>query len=106
MSLITENNKKELILYEGLKKVIDPEVGISIIDMGLVYNIKYQDSGAFIIEMTLSTKACPLGDIIRADVEKMTQELFPDVPLTLKMVWEPVWSPNFMTPAGKKALGR
>lgn len=106
MSLLTDNQKKEVQIYDELKKVIDPEVGINIIDLGLVYKIKYSEENGILIEMTLSTRACPMGNIILENVEKTTQAVFPGVKINTQLVWEPSWSPDFITPAGKKALNR
>lgn len=106
MSLLTDNNKKELQVYEALKNVMDPEVGINIIDLGLVYKIKSSDDDGILVEMTLSTKACPMGSIILGDVEKTVRGLFPQAQIDVKLVWEPTWTSDFITPAGKKALNR
>lgn len=106
MSFISEENRKELLIYDALKNVIDPELGINIIDMGLVYKIKYSAATGILIEMTLSTKACPMGNIIREDVENTVQALFPGEDVIFKLVWEPVWTPEFISAAGKKALGQ
>lgn len=106
MSLISDENKKELEIYDALKSVMDPEVGINIIDMGLIYKIKYDQAEGIYIEMTLSSKACPMGNIILGDVEKATQTLFPETKVNIKLVWEPEWNPGFITAAGKKALNR
>ena len=106
MSFITEENRNELKIFEALKNVIDPELGINVIDMGLVYKIKFDFEKGILIEMTLSTKACPMGNIIREDVENTVRQIFPGIDVIFKLVWEPVWTPEFISPAGKKALGQ
>jgi metal-sulfur cluster biosynthetic enzyme len=104
MSFISDENKKELEIYDALKSVIDPEVGINIIDLGLVYKIKYDPTEGILIEMTLSSRACPMGNIILGRVEETAQTLFPEIKINIKLVWQPLWDPAFITPAGKKAL--
>jgi metal-sulfur cluster biosynthetic enzyme len=106
MSLLTDDNKKELQIYDALKAVMDPEVGINIIDLGLVYKIKFTAAEGILIEMTFSTRACPMGNIILQNVEETARELFPSTPTVVKLVWDPIWTPDFITPAGKIALNR
>lgn len=93
-------------IYDTLKTVIDPELGINIIDLGLVYKIEYSEDKGIEIEVTLSTKGCPMADIIMDDIKSTLKDKFPDKKLDIQLVWEPVWTSDFMTPAGKKALGR
>jgi metal-sulfur cluster biosynthetic enzyme len=104
MSLLSDNNKKELQIYDLLKNVIDPEVGINIIDFGLIYKINYSKEGGIHIEMTLSSKACPMGTVIVSDVESTLRSAFPATDVDVKLVWYPSWTPEFITPSGKKAL--
>jgi metal-sulfur cluster biosynthetic enzyme len=104
MSFITEENKKEIQIYDALKSVIDPEVGINIVDLGLIYKIKYHEKEGILIDMTLSTRACPMGDIIQRNVVNVIQALFPETKVTVNLVWQPSWNTSFITPAGKKAL--
>jgi metal-sulfur cluster biosynthetic enzyme len=88
-----------------LKEVIDPELEINIIDMGLVYKVNYDEKGQITIDLTLSTKNCPMGDVIINGVENCLQRYFPEFKIVINMVWEPMWSRDFLTPAGKKELG-
>jgi len=106
MSLVPDNNKKELQIYDALKSVMDPEVGINIIDLGLVYKIRYSPEEGILVEMTFSTRACPMGNIILEDVKKTAQSLFPEVKINVVLVWDPVWTTDFITPGGKKGLKR
>lgn len=93
-------------IYDALKTVIDPELGINIIDLGLVYKIQYSDDIGIQIEVTLSTKGCPMADIIMDDIQTTLAGKFPEEKINIELVWEPTWTPDFMTPAGKFALGR
>lgn len=99
----TQHIKTEI--YNALKKVNDPEVGINIIDLGLIYKIEYSKNNGIAIEMTLSTKGCPMGDVIMNDIETVLNKHFPDSKHNVKLVWEPAWTADRVTADGKKALG-
>lgn len=92
-------------VFEALKKVIDPEVGINIVDLGLVYKIESKDAEGIQVEMTLSTPGCPMGDAIIANAESEIKNVFPDKNVNVNLVWEPAWKTDFVTAEGKKALG-
>jgi len=102
------NNKLKFegAIYNELKHVIDPEVGLNIIDMGLVYEIEVSDSKSIDIKMTLSSKGCPLGDVIIKEVKAILTNAFPEYNINVTLVWEPMWSPEMLTEDGKKELGR
>lgn len=95
----------ETRIYDCLKTVIDPEIGINIIDLGLVYRIAYSEEEGIQIELTFSTKGCPMGDVIMDNIHNTLEEKFPDTASDIELVWEPVWSADFITPDGRKALG-
>ncbi len=89
-------------LKQKLKEVIDPELGLNIIDLGLVYGIKV-DSGRARITLTLTTPTCPLGAFILGNVEEKIREagLEPEIDLT----FDPPWTPDRMSPELKKRFG-
>lgn len=105
MDTFNEANKIEIETYDLLKTVIDPELGVNIIDMGLVYEIQYKEEEGLKITMTLSTPGCPMGDVIFSNVEEVIKNKYPDMKVEVKLTWEPKWTPDFLTPDGKKALG-
>ncbi len=98
------NDKIELAIYDALKTVIDPEIGINIVDLGLVYKIEYNEEKGIQVDVTLSTKGCPMADAIMDNIRFTLEEKFPDKKLDLQLVWEPAWSPDLMTPTGKAAM--
>ena len=104
MELFSEANKIEIDVYDTLNSVIDPELAINIIDMGLVYDISYSEVTGILVNMTLSSENCPMGDVILADVNAALTEKFPEIPNNVVLVWEPKWSSDFITPNGKKSL--
>lgn len=105
MDIFSNANKIEIDIYNALKKVIDPELGINIIDLGLVYEIKYTETDGIKIVMTLSSKGCPMGDAIMDNMRSVLSEDFPDKKNAIELTWEPAWNTGFVTQAGRKALG-
>lgn len=87
----------------ALKKVIDPELFVNIVDLGLVYKIHFP-AGVIEVQMTLSTPHCPLGDAITNGVHNALSEVFPDRETQVTLVREPAWSPDMMTEEGRKEL--
>ena len=91
---------------ESLKDVIDPELGVNIVDLGLLYGLKYADDGALLIDMTLTTAACPLTDVIEEQVGQALDGVVDD--WRLNWVWMPPWGPEHITEDGRdqmRALG-
>lgn len=91
---------------EALKDVIDPELGVNIVDLGLLYGLKYADDGALLIDMTLTTAACPLTDVIEEQVGQALDGIVDD--WRLNWVWMPPWGPEKITEDGRdqmRALG-
>ncbi|WP_372697725.1 metal-sulfur cluster assembly factor [Arthrobacter sp. JSM 101049] len=91
---------------EALKDVIDPELGVNIVDLGLLYGLKYADDGALLIDMTLTTAACPLTDILEEQVASALDSVVDEH--RLNWVWMPPWGPERITDDGRdqmRALG-
>lgn len=105
MEVISKENKIELEVYHALKEIIDPELGINIIDLGLVYQIKCDDKNDIQVKMTLSSKGCPMGDVIMDNIDFILSNRFPDHKHNIELIWEPKWTADFITPAGCKKLG-
>ncbi|WP_126444314.1 metal-sulfur cluster assembly factor [Sulfuricystis multivorans] len=93
-------------LREALREVIDPEVGINIVDLGLVYRIAFED-GVVVVEMTMTSPACPLGEMIADEVdEALRRHLPPNTPIDVRLVWEPPWTPEKMSEAARRHFDR
>lgn len=91
-------------VLDGLRDVLDPEIGLSVVDLGLVYRAE-RHADAIEVALTLTTRACPLGEMIVADARERLAERFRDVPhIVVDLVWEPPWSPDRITPAAAKLL--
>jgi metal-sulfur cluster biosynthetic enzyme len=92
----------EADIREALNDVIDPELGISIVDLGLVYGIAIDDERKVAIDMTLTSAACPLTDVIEDQVAEALHDLATGV--SINWVWMPPWGPDRITPEGREQL--
>ncbi len=90
---------------EGLKQVYDPEIGINIVDLGLVYDADISESGDVLVTMTLTSLGCPLGPVIVQEVQSALKS-FPNIgDIDVKLVWSPPWTPDLMSDDAKDELG-
>ncbi|MCF6170944.1 MAG: metal-sulfur cluster assembly factor [Bacteroidales bacterium] len=97
---------EEQKIFELLKNVMDPEVAVNIVDLGLIYEVHLNEEEKLIhVVMTLSTRGCPLGDTILQNVEVVIQGSYPDYIVKVELVWEPEWTPDLITEAGREAIG-
>lgn len=95
----------EATLLEALREVDDPEIGMNIVDLGLVYGVEI-DGGRVIVRMTMTSPACPLGESMAEDVRRAIRRAEPDVEdVDVQVVWEPPWTPERMTDTARAALG-
>ncbi len=89
-------------ITEAMKDVIDPELGINVIDLGLVYDLRVDESNVAILDMTLTSAACPLQDVIEDQTRQVLQDITSDV--KINWVWMPPWGPNKITDDGREQL--
>ncbi len=92
---------------EGLKDVVDPELGVNIVDLGLVYDLAWdEESDALIISMTLTSAGCPLTDVIEESIANSLDGIVEQ--FRINWVWMPPWGPERITDDGRdmmRALG-
>jgi len=86
-----------------LHQVVDPELGLDIVDLGLVYAIR-PEAGGIVVEMTLTTPGCPVSESLPAEALAALQEAL-DVPVSVEVVWQPPWTPDRIDPVAATALG-
>ncbi|MGE7999231.1 metal-sulfur cluster assembly factor [Lysinibacillus sp. NPDC093190] len=92
-------------MFGALENVIDPELGIDIVNLGLVYDVELDEEGVAIVTMTLTSMGCPMGPVIVDQVNTALGEL-PEVKSTnVNIVWNPPWSKDKMSRYAKMALG-
>ena len=87
---------------EALKDVVDPELGINVVDLGLVYGVHLDDDTNAVIDMTLTSAACPLTDVIQDQTNTALEGMVNDV--TINWVWMPPWGPDKITDDGREML--
>ena len=87
---------------EALRDVVDPELGINVVDLGLVYGITVDESKHAVIDMTLTSAACPLTDVIEEQVATSLLDVVTGH--TLNWVWMPPWGPDKITDDGREQL--
>lgn len=87
---------------ECLRDVIDPELGINVVDLGLLYGVEIGSSNEITLDMTLTSAACPLTDVIEEQARQVLDHLSDDV--LVQWVWLPPWGPDKITPEGREQL--
>ena len=89
-------------VLEALRDVVDPELGVNVVDLGLVYGVTLGEDGAATIDMTLTSAACPLTDVIEDQAAGALEGLVPD--FRINWVWLPPWGPDKITEDGREQL--
>jgi metal-sulfur cluster biosynthetic enzyme len=96
---------QEDVVREVLRTVVDPELGVNIVDLGLIYGIEIKDSDVG-VKMTLTSPACPLGAVIQAQVNTALKKVPWVKEVKVELVWTPRWDPRLMaTEDAKMELG-
>jgi len=95
----------EQSVLEALKHVVDPELGINIVDLGLVYDVDITESGEIHIEYTLTTMGCPIGPLIEQQMQSFLEGVPGVASVEAEMVLRPPWTPEMMSEEAKAALG-
>ncbi|HVY09330.1 MAG TPA: metal-sulfur cluster assembly factor [Mycobacteriales bacterium] len=87
---------------EAMHDVVDPELGINVVDLGLLYGVTIDDNHNAVLDMTLTSAACPLTDVIEDQAAAALEGLTNGV--TINWVWMPPWGPDKITPEGREQL--
>jgi metal-sulfur cluster biosynthetic enzyme len=95
----------EQAIMDALKHVVDPELGINIVDLGLVYDVDIAQDGAIHIEYTLTTMGCPIGPLIEHQMQSFLEKVPGVASIDAEMVLRPPWTPEMMSEEAKAALG-
>ncbi len=89
----------------ALASVVDPELSLGIVDIGLVHGVDVAPTGVH-VTLTMTSPACPVADVIADDVEIALREVLPDArPVAVEFVWQPAWTPDRMTGRARDAMG-
>ena len=89
-------------VFEAMKDVVDPELGINVVDLGLVYGVSVEEGNIATIDMTLTSAACPLTDVIEDQTRAALLEVVDD--FRINWVWMPPWGPDKITEDGREML--
>lgn len=95
----------EEVVRDALRGVIDPEVGMNVVDLGLVYGIEIAPNRVR-VSMTMTTPACPMGSMITEDAREAIRDIVPEaVEVDVQLVWDPPWSPALMSEHARQRFG-
>ena len=97
MSIATDDD-----VLEAMKDVVDPELGINVVDLGLVYGVTVDDANIATVDMTLTSAACPLTDVIEDQTRSALTDVVQD--FRINWVWMPPWGPDKITDDGREQL--
>ncbi len=89
-------------VIEALKDVVDPELGINVVDLGLVYGVAVDEGNIATVDMTLTSAACPLTDVIEDQTRAALTDVVSD--FRINWVWMPPWTPEKITDDGREML--
>ncbi len=100
-----ESPRLEKSVREALSKVVDPEVGINVVELGLVYAIEQTTDGT-LIRMTTTSPLCPLRRYVTEEAQRVVSEAVPQArPVRVELVWDPPWNPSMMSESARESLG-
>jgi metal-sulfur cluster biosynthetic enzyme len=104
METDASNRVKEHI-YEALRRVYDPELGVNVVDLGLVYGVEVLPDGRATITMTLTTPGCPMHESLAQGVAAALATIPEVTGGEVHLVWHPPWDPSMMSDEGRAQLG-
>ena len=107
MNEITNHEIKCSIALASLRQVIDPEIGLNIVDLGLIYQVDFDElNDEIFLTMTLTTQFCPMGESIRDGAMNAMQKSFPNYTIHINIVFDPPWSHEKISEEGKEFLNQ
>ncbi len=92
-------------VYDALREVIDPELGLDFVELGLIYGVEVNEAGAVNITYTLTTPGCPIGPQVEGQIQEFVSEIEGVTAVNSELVFTPPWSPELMSEDAKFALG-
>ncbi|GAA3232124.1 metal-sulfur cluster assembly factor [Actinocorallia longicatena] len=105
LDALTGGSEEEEQILEALRDVVDPELGINVVDLGLIYGVNVNETDGkklLTVDMTLTSAACPLTDVIEDQAQSATADLVDE--LKINWVWLPPWGPDKITEDGREQL--
>jgi metal-sulfur cluster biosynthetic enzyme len=104
--LESEDMVEEKTIWKTLETVMDPEIDLNVVDLGLIYDVSVTEGGKVHITMTLTTKGCPLSQTLTTDIEKAVSRLPGVTSVKVDIVWDPPWNPRMMSLEAQKKIGK
>lgn len=105
VSLTQPYSSEKLQAQQALYSVIDPELLVNVIDLGLIYDITFGEEDTIAVTMTLTTSYCPMGEAITNNVRNALEQTFPEKKVEINLTFDPPWSFERITEEGKAQLG-
>lgn len=100
-----ERTSGEAEIREALRAVMDPEAGMNVVDLGLVYGIE-ATAERVVVSMTMTSPACPMGEMITDEARAAVRDVVgPEVEVDIRLVWDPPWSPEMMSDQARRRFG-
>ncbi|MGM5470297.1 metal-sulfur cluster assembly factor [Flavobacteriaceae bacterium LMO-SS05] len=107
MNVKTNKDIKITAALAGLYHVIDPEIGLNIVDLGLIYQIDFnEEKKDIMVTMTLTTRFCPMGESIIDSTTQSMQQSFPEYKININLIFNPPWDVNMISEEGNRFLNR
>lgn len=107
MNVITNNSIRCTIALAALEQVVDPEIGLNVVDLGLIYQLDFDEANKKIfVTMTLTTQFCPMGESITAAVKRVMEHTFPGEEVRVELSFDPPWSHERISEEGKHFLNQ
>jgi metal-sulfur cluster biosynthetic enzyme len=97
-------NESEVL--QALQPVIDPELGLSVVDLGLVYGVSISAAGAVHVTFTATAQGCPVTEVLARGIYRAVSALDGVTAVSTELVWDPPWDPSHIAPKGLEQLGK
>lgn len=105
MNEVTNDEEKCSKVLDALLFVIDPEIGLNVVDLGLIYQVDFDgNENNVYCTMTLTTQFCPMGESIQSGVKQAIEQVFPDYSTDVNLIFDPPWSAEKISPEGREFL--
>ena len=105
MNVISNDNLRCTVALAALEQVKDPEIGLNVVDLGLIYQLDFDLVQQIVsMRMTLTAAFCPMGESISSAVKRVMQNTFPDMKIDLQLSFDPPWSAERISAAGREFL--
>ncbi len=107
MNVISNHTINATIALAALEEVLDPEIGLNVVDLGLIRQLDFDEPNKRIfVSMTLTTQFCPMGETLTGAVKRVLQRTFGDVEINVHLCFDPPWTPDRISEQGRSFLNQ